>query len=175
MLPRRMERMAGISELAGTQDLASLEHEPRPVRQCLRAVGQEEPRRSEQVGVAEQASERAALFGEQTRGAVPSPRSHRERSWAPEGRRTPRPASAAQSRELPGSLEWPLSARRSSRVQVCPCVRTPWPMPVRRPVGKSLGKSNVPVIRSKRLHLQAFCDAGGGTRTPDTRIMIPLL
>jgi hypothetical protein len=31
------------------------------------------------------------------------------------------------------------------------------------------------VIRSKRLHLQAFCDAGGGTRTPDTRIMIPLL
>jgi hypothetical protein len=45
-------------------------------------------------------------------------------------------------------------------------------MPVRRPMGKSLGKSNVPVIRSKRLHLQAFCDAGGGTRTPDTRIMI---
>jgi hypothetical protein len=26
-----------------------------------------------------------------------------------------------------------------------------------------------------RVYSQAFCDAGGGTRTPDTRIMIPLL
>jgi hypothetical protein len=28
---------------------------------------------------------------------------------------------------------------------------------------------------SKSAYLQAFLDAGGGTRTPDTRIMIPLL
>jgi hypothetical protein len=31
--------------------------------------------------------------------------------------------------------------------------------------------SNIP----KGAHMQGFLDAGGGTRTPDTRIMIPLL
>ncbi|HEY4811790.1 MAG TPA: hypothetical protein VIH71_12110 [Solirubrobacteraceae bacterium] len=44
---------------------------PCPFRQCLRAVGQEEPHRSEQVGVAEQASERFALLCEQTHGTMP--------------------------------------------------------------------------------------------------------
>jgi hypothetical protein len=29
--------------------------------------------------------------------------------------------------------------------------------------------------KEKAPHLQGFCSAGGGTRTPDTRIMIPLL
>src|ERR1700722_309717 len=70
MLPRSTERMAGISELAGTQDLASLQHEPCPVRQCVRAGGQQEPHHSEQVGVAQQASKCVALVREQTRGAV---------------------------------------------------------------------------------------------------------
>lgn len=34
MLPRHTERMAGISELSRAQNLASLEHQLRPVRQC---------------------------------------------------------------------------------------------------------------------------------------------
>jgi hypothetical protein len=42
-------------------------------------------------------------------------------------------------------------------------------------VGKSVGTFTARVIVSKDPHLQAFYDAGGGTRTPDTRIMIPLL
>jgi hypothetical protein len=50
-----MERMAGISELAGTQDLASVQHAQCPVRQCLCAGGHEEASHSEQVGVAEPA------------------------------------------------------------------------------------------------------------------------
>jgi hypothetical protein len=54
-------------------------------------------------------------------------------------------------------------------------VRTPPPVPCSRLTGKSLGKSTAPVIVSKRRDFQAFSDAGGGTRTPDTRIMIPLL
>jgi hypothetical protein len=45
-------------------------------------------------------------------------------------------------------------------------------VPFRRPIGKSLGKSTAAVILCKPSHLQAFRDAGGGTRTPDTRIMI---
>ena len=52
MLPRRVECRADISELTRAQDLASLEHKARPVRQRLRTVGQEEPRHPEQVGVA---------------------------------------------------------------------------------------------------------------------------
>jgi hypothetical protein len=82
--------MAGISELAGTQDLASLQHELCPVRQCLRAGRREEPRHSEQVGVAEQAGERVALLREQTCGAVLVARSHEvgvveDGSWQREG------------------------------------------------------------------------------------------
>ncbi len=38
----RTECMAGISELARTQNLASLEHQLCPVRQRLRVVGQED-------------------------------------------------------------------------------------------------------------------------------------
>lgn len=37
---------AGISELPRAQNLASFEHQPRPVRERLRAIGQEEPRHS---------------------------------------------------------------------------------------------------------------------------------
>ena len=50
--------MAGISELSRAQNLASLEHQLRSVRQCLGAVWKEEPRHPEQVGVAQKASER---------------------------------------------------------------------------------------------------------------------
>jgi hypothetical protein len=47
-----------------------------------------------------------------------------------------------------------------------------WPVPYTRLTGKSLGKYAIPVILSKQLHLQVIRDAGGGTRTPDTGIMI---
>ncbi len=43
------------------------------------------------------------------------------------------------------------------------------------PLGKSPGKSLHPYARDKTTNLQALRHAGGGTRTPDTRIMIPLL
>src|SRR5580692_9192885 len=63
--------MASISELAGTQDLTSVQHELCPVRQCLRARRLEGSSRSEQVGVAQHPGECVALLGEQTCGAAP--------------------------------------------------------------------------------------------------------
>jgi hypothetical protein len=44
-------------------------------------------------------------------------------------------------------------------------------------IGTHLGHKTqiVPLDTTKKANFQDFPDAGGGTRTPDTRIMIPLL
>jgi hypothetical protein len=130
MLPRRTERMTDISELTRAQNFTSLEHKLRPVRQRLRTVRQEEPRHAEQVGVAEQASERVALLGEQTRGTVPVASSHEVGVVeGPAGRsasrRTPRAGTKSDSRSAPcPAAIQSLGARASHPRPRTPAVRT---------------------------------------------------